>query len=146
MDRVGRADLFLLLGLPFACPPPTPQYPYQAQQQRCQFNASEAHVRVRASANITFQDEDELVAAIATAGPVSVAFQVAPDFRLYDGGVYNSKVCASGPEDVNHAVLAVGYGVDEVGGPFYWIKNSWGPGVCTSCAPGIAWLPSWSGR
>ena len=30
--------------------------------------------------------------------------QVASDFRLYDAGVYDSKVCKNGPEDVNHAV------------------------------------------
>lgn len=57
---------------------------------------------------------------------MSVAFQVASDFRYYKEGVYTSSVCKSGPQDVNHAVLAVGYGKDLLTGLNYWtIKNSW---------------------
>ena len=39
---------------------------------------------------ILFQyDEASLVEAIALAGPVSIAYQVAKDFRLYKDGVYS---------------------------------------------------------
>jgi len=82
---------------------------------------------VKGAVNITYLDEDELVQAIGTVGPVSIAFQVASDFRFYDGGVYDSKICKSAPNNVNHAVLAVGYGYDtESGLDFYSVKNSWG--------------------
>ena len=68
---------------------------------------------------------DGLVDAVGRFGPVSVAFQVASDFQHYSGGVYTSTVCGSGPEDVNHAVLAVGYDHDAESGLDYWIvKNS----------------------
>ena len=90
--------------------------------------------RVAEVYNITSRDETDLVRAIGSVGPVSVAFQVAEDFRLYSHGVYDSydsdtnhTVCKSGKMDVNHAVVAVGYGVseaDEV--PFYIVRNSWG--------------------
>ena len=49
------------------------------------------------------------------------------DFRHYKNGIYRTDECGSGPMDVNHAVLAVGYGYDEESGMHYYIvKNSWG--------------------
>ena len=46
------------------------------------------------------------------------------DFRYYKSGVYDGK-CASGPADVNHAVVAVGYGNDR-GADYFTVRNSWG--------------------
>lgn len=42
--------------------------------------------------------EMQLKHAVATMRPVSVAFEVVNDFRLYNGGVYTSSVCRTGPE------------------------------------------------
>jgi len=76
--------------------------------------------------NITQFDEQALKYYLATRGPVSVAYQVASDFRHYSSGVYSSTVCKNTEKDVNHAVLAVGYGTDPESGKAYWtIKNSW---------------------
>ncbi|RRT47643.1 hypothetical protein B296_00053600 [Ensete ventricosum] len=69
--------------------------------------------------------EDELKHAVGVVRPVSVAFEVVNGFRLYKGGVYTSDTCGKTPMDVNHAVLAVGYGVED-GVPYWLIKNSWG--------------------
>ena len=44
---------------------------------------------------------------------MSIAYQVASDFGDYVSGVYSSTVCESEPENVNHAVLAVGYNKDD---------------------------------
>lgn len=99
-------------------------YPYKGVDGECKFTKSDIGATVSGVKNITFQDEMELQQAVAEAGPVSIAFQVASDFRFYKNGVYDSKVCKSGPADVNHAVLAVGY--DKLDGKDYWIvKNSW---------------------
>ncbi len=68
-----------------------------------------------------------MTTVLAYHGPVSVAFQVVSDFRFYKSGVYSSTECLNGPNDVNHAVLAVGYGIDNKGKDYYIIKNSWGP-------------------
>ena len=45
---------------------------------------------VKAGVNITEGDENELLDAVANAGPVSVAFQVASDFQLYSGNPADS--------------------------------------------------------
>merc|ERR1712232_127411 len=80
-------------------------------------------------------DEDALLHAVATNGPVSVAFQVTGLFRFYKKGIYNSWFCRSDAKHVNHAVL-VGYGVEECNieneeknckpKPYWIVKNSWG--------------------
>lgn len=114
-------------------------YHYTAVDGNCSFNASEpvpspfvpraAAVGAQVpggSVNLTAGDEMSLKYYLATHGPVSVAYQVASDFRDYAGGVYQSELCESGPQDVNHAVLAVGYGTDPATGLDYWLcKNSW---------------------
>ena len=41
--------------------------------------------------------EDELKHAVAFVRPVSVAFQVVSDFRLYKEGVYTSDTCGTTP-------------------------------------------------
>lgn len=76
--------------------------------------------------NITEGDEAELKQAVYQQ-PVSVTFQVVDDFSGYTSGVYTSTTCQNGPTDVNHAVLAVGYGHDSESDLDYWlVKNSWG--------------------
>jgi len=50
---------------------------------------------------------------------------VLPGFIAYHKGVYSSKHCRNGVKDINHAVLAVGYGTDENGVDYWIIKNSW---------------------
>ena len=74
-------------------------------------------------------------------GPLAVGFEVLDDFRSYKNGVY----VHTGVKDtfnpfvpVNHAVLAVGYGVCDgsdpncagaaAGTPYWIVKNSWGTG------------------
>lgn len=101
-------------------------YHYEAANRRCRFDASKVVLKVPGgSVNITSGNEQELDEAIATVGPISVAYQVVGDFRFYKSGVYSSKTCKNGTQDVNHAVLAVGYGTEN-GKKFYYVKNSWG--------------------
>ncbi|XP_044471061.1 thiol protease aleurain-like [Mangifera indica] len=100
-------------------------YPYTGKDGVCKFSSENVGVQVVDSVNITLGAEDELKHAVAFVRPVSVAFQVVKDFRLYKSGVYSSDTCGSTPMDVNHAVLAVGYGVEN-GVPYWLIKNSWG--------------------
>lgn len=100
-------------------------YPYTARNGLCKFSSENVGVKVIDSVNITLGSEAELKHAVAVVRPVSVAFQVVTSFRFYKRGVYTSDTCGSTSMDVNHAVLAVGYGVEN-GVPYWLIKNSWG--------------------
>jgi cathepsin H len=100
-------------------------YPYTGRDGQCKFNKQKVIISLSNEVNITERAENELVDAIK-GRPVSVAYQVSGDFRSYKSGVYDSKQCKSGPMDVNHAVLAVGFNQTSAGVPYYIIKNSWG--------------------
>ncbi|XP_073149990.1 vanillin synthase [Henckelia pumila] len=100
-------------------------YPYTGVDGSCKYSSENAAVKVVDSVNITLGAEDELRHAVAFVRPVSVAFEVVNGFKAYNGGVYTSTSCGNSPLDVNHAVLAVGYGVED-GIPYWIIKNSWG--------------------
>lgn len=77
------------------------------------------------SYNITQGNEAELAERLYNVGPISVAFKVITGFQNYKGGVYTAKSCGYEPKDVNHAVLATGYGIEK-NMKFWNIKNSWG--------------------
>lgn len=110
-------------------------YPYRAEssgdKSKCRFdqvaNQTAVGARTVHSFNVTEGDEESIKRIVANVGPVSVAFQVVDDFRLYKRGIYSSEKCQKGPDDVNHAVLIVGYGqAPETGKPYWIVKNSWG--------------------
>jgi cathepsin H len=119
-------------------------YPYNAPQNggnsTCTIDSRSPgkwRAQVAEVFNITSRDEDDLVHAVATIGPVSIAYQVSPDFRFYQHGIYDSyntttnhTMCHSGSYDVNHAVVAVGLGtsVDKktnVSTDYFIVRNSW---------------------
>lgn len=101
-------------------------YPYKGVDNPCTHRPeiSVAHCRY-GSYNITQGDENEAAERLYNAGPISVAFEVLDDFISYAGGVYAVKNCGTGTMDVNHAVLATGFG-EENGKKFWNVKNSWG--------------------
>merc|ERR1712232_985345 len=49
----------------------------------CKANVGKVGAQVAEVYNITSSDEEDLIHAITTLGPVSVAYEVSPDFRLY---------------------------------------------------------------
>lgn len=75
--------------------------------------------------NVTTNDENALKLAIFKHGPISVAIDASHrTFSFYSNGVYYEPKCGNKEENLDHAVLAVGYGT--INGKDYWlIKNSW---------------------
>ena len=102
-------------------------YPYQAKDGSCVYRpqVSVGYARY-GSYNITQGDEKELAERLYQAGPISVSFQVINGFKDYKSGVYSVNNCGKTTKDVNHAVLATGYGAEN-GAKFWNVKNSWGP-------------------
>jgi cathepsin L len=64
--------------------------------------------------------------AIYSRGPVAISMDAShPSFSFYSGGVYNDPSCSYKSADLDHSMVAVGYGTDEYGQDFWIIKNSW---------------------
>ncbi|XP_076593393.1 pro-cathepsin H-like [Chaetodon auriga] len=101
-------------------------YPYKGYNDFCHFDPALAAAFVLDVVNITRYDEKAMVDAVARLNPVSFAFDVTSEFMHYKEGVYTSAQCENTPDKVNHAVLAVGYGVEENNTPYWIVKNSWG--------------------
>lgn len=99
-------------------------YPYKGVDQPCAYKPEYASIGVvGGSVNISVS-EPAIQQALFEVGPVSVSFTVVPGFKDYKSGIYQNATCPNGPLDVNHDVVAVGYGTE--GGLDYWIiKNSW---------------------
>jgi len=98
-------------------------YPYTATDGTCQYAADKVKYKNKSYKDVAEDDQDQLTAAVANA-PVSVAIEADQDvFQFYTSGVLNSADCGT---QLDHGVLAVGYGADSSGTPYYIVKNSWG--------------------
>jgi len=99
-------------------------YPYEAKDDKCRFNANTVGATDTGYVDIPSMNEEKLMEAVATIGPVSVAIDAGhQSFQLYQSGIYNEPQCSE--DNLDHGVLAIGYGT--LNGQDYWlVKNSWG--------------------
>ncbi|XP_022908930.1 cathepsin L-like peptidase [Onthophagus taurus] len=100
-------------------------YPYEAEDDKCRYNPRNSGATDKGFSDISSGNEEDLVAAIATVGPISVAIDAGHEsFQFYSEGVYYEPQCSS--QELDHGVLAVGYGKTDEGEEYYIVKNSWG--------------------
>jgi len=105
------------------------KYPYDAKDETCHFKTGDVKVYINGSLNIS-TDEGDMAAWLAQNGPISIGIN-AMAMQFYMGGISHPWSFLCSPNQLDHGVLIVGYGV-QTGGMFgdkpYWIvKNSWGP-------------------
>jgi len=98
-------------------------YPYKAVDEKCKTGCMKV-ANITSYVDIKEGDEASMPAAAAMQ-PISIAVEAdQPIFQLYKNGVMNGTSCGT---NLDHGVLIVGYGHDNVTGLDYWIvKNSWG--------------------
>lgn len=75
--------------------------------------------------DIKSRDEDALLEAIYHKGVVNVNIMVPDEMLFYETGVLKVPSCQHNSSQIDHAVVAVGYGTDKHGVDYYTIKNSW---------------------
>ena len=104
-------------------------YPYLAKQgKECNPDGcvDVPGTQVSAFYDVPVGDMDAMMAALAMQ-PISVAIQADQfAFQFYKTGVLTDDSCGKRGQ-IDHGVLAAGYGVDsETGEPYWLVKNSWG--------------------
>ncbi|XP_037034213.1 procathepsin L-like [Bradysia coprophila] len=101
-------------------------YPYEARDAECRYRVDHnSGATVRAFAAVRQGDENALKMAVATTGPVAIAFDASlSSFHSYSSDVYYDPKC--NPQHLTHAALVTGYGTTQSGIDYWIVKNSWG--------------------
>ncbi|KAG5893241.1 hypothetical protein JTB14_013403 [Gonioctena quinquepunctata] len=99
--------------------------PYLGEDGKCHANGVPKVAKITGWVNVTTGDENALRLSIFNHGPISVSIDAShKTFSFYSNGVYYEPACGNKEGQLDHAVLAVGYGT--MNGEDYWlIKNSW---------------------
>lgn len=104
-------------------------YPYEGIDDTCHYSKQNVGATDKGFVDIPEGDEEALMKAVASVGPVSVAIDASQEsFQFYSEGVYYEPKCDS--QQLDHGVLVVGYGTEQDkdgNDQDYWlVKNSWG--------------------
>jgi cathepsin F len=99
-------------------------YSYTGQDGDCKYNSTEIRANVTGQ-SFAPKNETQIKQLLYENGPYAIAINATP-LQFYLWGIFDpwfEWIC--NPQELNHGVLLVGYGIDR--GYHYWIiKNSWG--------------------
>lgn len=99
-------------------------YKYTARDGTCKAASCTNHVRAISSFQDVTHNSNNALKEALNLGPVAIAIEAdTMTFQFYRSGVLNDDKCGY---DLDHGVLAVGYGTDSDGTDYYIVKNSWG--------------------
>lgn len=105
-------------------------YPYKAVWGQCKKVKDESLV-VHLKPNSTIflvKNERSIQRFMLHNGPVAVAMNAHPMQQYYNGGIFRLPAAICPPNQLNHAILLVGWGETPDGTPYWIIKNTWGSG------------------
>jgi len=103
-------------------------YPYSCGDF-CQYQEDLAVAHISSYSRVPALDENMLGTYLYEKGPIYVLFDASPrTFKSYSSGIYWDPECGTDNQNVNHALLLVGYNMRQMGdeNQFYTAKNSWG--------------------
>ncbi|XP_056633760.1 cathepsin L-like isoform X1 [Diorhabda sublineata] len=104
-----------------------PSYPFEQKNGECRFKRENVVATCTGFVDIGENDEKGIEIALATLGPVTAAIDASQEtFQFYSEGIYDDPKCGNKPEQMNHAVLIVGYGQEADGRKYWLVKNSYG--------------------
>uniref|UniRef100_A0A0N5A140 Cathepsin L n=1 Tax=Parastrongyloides trichosuri TaxID=131310 RepID=A0A0N5A140_PARTI len=100
------------------------EYPYNYKDSQCDIGDKEFVGKISRWVSLQTNDEDYLKLIIGTVGPIAVGIDASLEsFQAYSHGIYDDPTC---PKTLNHAVLLIGYGKDDLNGEYWLVKNSYG--------------------
>ena len=98
-------------------------YPYIGNDNLCNYTSNNSGANISKVILLPAGNMTTLYNALANIGPLSVALDAEYDFQLYKSGIFETTECSN--TQLDHAVLAVGYGRTVNGSEYLIIKNSW---------------------
>uniref|UniRef100_A0A0N5BDM9 Pept_C1 domain-containing protein n=1 Tax=Strongyloides papillosus TaxID=174720 RepID=A0A0N5BDM9_STREA len=101
------------------------EYPYTYDEDDdCEVSDKTVIGKISRWIHLQTNDEDYLKFYVGTIGPVVVGIDASlQTFQTYSYGIYDDPSCS---ETLNHVVLIIGYGKDDIYGDYWIAKNSYG--------------------
>merc|ERR1711962_810579 len=104
-------------------------YPYDGADEKCHLDKSKMKATVNGSVELP-TDEVSIAKWLTANGPISIGIN-ANALQFYRGGVSHPLKFLCNPENLDHGMLIVGYGVHTTKylhrhQPYWIVKNSWG--------------------